>query len=161
MRLLFLIYFFFVIQTSYSQKNLDSNIKTIVENSQNGFQKFRAGLKKMAGTDSVFNSSVLIRGTKDNEIISAGVVTMYLATIIDSASDNYATKETDEWKNKLLSFLGDKWQLKKLEITEWNPAVYGWRLVYDKLTISITQYPQVSNKKFTVKFGIDYFKNDN
>ena len=157
MKLLLLIFSFFAPQFSYCQNNLKVKIKALIENPENGFQKFRGRFKQLTGTDSVFRSSILVDGTRDNEIILSSAFSMYMAIITDSVGNKEGRRMIDDWEKNLGSFLGDKWQLKKLEITAWNPALYGWRFVCDELTISITLYSGELNDSYIVKLGIDYF----
>jgi hypothetical protein len=87
---------------------------------------------------------------------------IYAATISDSIKIKQGQKIADEWKNKLASLIGGRFQLSQLKIVAWNPANYGWKFSNDDIWVDITVYPLSSNSKYClVTFSVTHLKNRN
>jgi hypothetical protein len=137
--MVFLICLFFSIH-SEAQANFGTQLKLLIGDSANGFKNFKAAFKELQETDSVFNSSIQFEETKKNDIIFSKGMSMYMAIVKDSVKEKQGKKIVDEWKDKILPFVGSSFKLKESRIADWNPAVYGWKFERGNVYIDIILY---------------------
>ncbi|MBL0333846.1 MAG: hypothetical protein IPP73_00505 [Chitinophagaceae bacterium] len=106
----------------------------------------------ITGIDSVFQSLILIEGTKENEISFLKEFIVYEAILADTVKEKKGQQICDEWKSKLEAILGYK-------IEDDITTIYGWEFYVGNLSISVTLMPFPGSKNtrayLSLMFSID------
>jgi hypothetical protein len=77
-------------------------LRTVIAEAPNDFNAFKGELALTSEDDSFYASTVVIDGSKNNEIsLSSGRLTQYHAYIADSATKKSARKLVEEWRLKI------------------------------------------------------------
>jgi len=158
------IYFLFL-QCSFifssAQSIFSSQLKAIIGDSTNKFQKFKASFKELQLSDSVFHSNITLSGTKDNDIMVTKGMTLYRTIVIDSVTERKGKKIINEWQEKILQTLGGRFTLEKTKIQSWNPTKYGWKFNCGNVSVNLDLYPHNPNFPFYwVCLGVTYFSKE-
>lgn len=77
-------------------------LQTVIADAPNDFAALRGNLHLTSDDDSFYASTVIIDGSKNNEIVHfPGRLTQYHAYIADSATKKAAAKLVEDWRNKI------------------------------------------------------------
>ena len=143
---------------SKGQTNFERQLNKLLANARNNFQQFQGELS-LKESDSAYQSTIQVDGTKRNEILLMKEIAVYSAIINDSLKMKQGQKIADEWKNKLTSLIGGQFQLAPLKIVAWNPANYGWKFSKDDIWVDITVFPLNNSKFCMVALNVTHLKN--
>ena len=83
---------------SKGQTNFESQLNKLLANARNNFQQFQGELS-LKESDSAYQSTIQVDGTKRNEILLMKEIAVYSAIINDSLKIKQGQKIADEWKN--------------------------------------------------------------
>src|SRR5215218_5337596 len=93
---------------TFSQLQLKAPLKAIINDAVNEFETYKGRLKAAQDEDSTYFSTVVIDGSKDNEIeLIADRMIQYHAYVADSASKKGAKKLVERWKEKIQAAVPD------------------------------------------------------
>lgn len=155
------------ITTAKAQHTFKRQLDQLMADSNNYFQKFRAGFKEIRGRDSVFFSRINLDGTADNDIShqahpGSKPFGMYLAIVSDSVSQAIGTRMIKMWKQKLATLLEPSFKCRKLEPAIIDPYKSGWAFRRRNLTISITMLRANTPKElYFILLNVFYFTDKN
>ena len=115
MKIAFILFLLVLANSVLSQDSFAKQLKEIIKDSTNHFQKFKGTAKEMPDAESsYYNSTINLEGTKENWVMIHRSVCSYSADIADSITKNKGKKILDAWKIKLESILGEDTKLKKI-----------------------------------------------
>jgi hypothetical protein len=115
----------------------------------------------MRGNDSIHYSTITFEGTKENDIITNQMMTIYRSIVIDSVNEKKGEKIVDEWYQKLISVLGTRYKSEKIKTESWIPAKYGWSFKRGNSWIDISIIPiDINSSRYYVSFAITQFAGD-
>lgn len=101
-----LLCFLYLYSTSQSLQKVQ--LKTVIAEAPNDFQKYKGELKTALPEDSTYTSIIVIDGSKDNEIgLLPGNLVQYYAYIADSADKKKAKALTELWKDRVAAAAPD------------------------------------------------------
>jgi hypothetical protein len=96
------LYFLFASFLSPGQSRQRVQLKAVLAEAANEFQSFRGEVATATSDDSSFSSTVVLDGSKNNEIgILHGGLTQYHAYIADSATKKSAKELVEKWRKKI------------------------------------------------------------
>ena len=122
----------------FSQSNFAKELKEILNDSSNHFQKFRGTLKEMQDAESsYYNSTITLEGTKKNWVSTHRSVCSYHADIADSVTKNRGKKILDEWKINLVSILGAGYKIEQSKRKWDSEFVDGWTFTKGNFSVFI------------------------
>lgn len=158
--------FLWMISLSVSgQTNTNRQVRKIIADTTSQFRTLRGELLKVlpaddiTGIDSVFQSLILIEGTKENEISFQEGFVVYEAILADTLKEKKGQQICDEWKSRLETILGYKIPARKMKVADYNPSIYGWEFYVGNLSISVTLMPFPGSKNtrayLSLLFSID------
>jgi hypothetical protein len=161
MRVLISLMIVLIASNAFSQGNFYKDLRSVIKDSSNCFKSFKADFKQLHYKDSVFNTVIVLEGTKKNNILFTESMCMYSAGIIDSVKEKKGRKVVDEWKDKIYSIVGGSFQLTKAKVVDWNPNILGWKFERGNLWIDVNLFPyKYKDYSFcTVVFSVTYFNN--
>jgi hypothetical protein len=128
-------------------------IQKIVSDAGKNFETVRKQIKP--GTNSaypVFTSEIQIEGTTENEISRAADGWVYSTIIADSVALKDAKKICNQWKKKLSMLTDSGFLLKKFQITDSAPVLYGWRFSRPDLVVSLEVSPWSTGNDLNIIF---------
>ncbi|MBL7725759.1 MAG: hypothetical protein JNK27_16565 [Chitinophagaceae bacterium] len=139
------------------QANFQDQFVSLIKDVEVGLVNSRGTFKRLASSDSIFYSAIILEGTINNEILVAGNKFHYTADVADSLDEKQGRKSADDLKSRISVMLNTKYKISQLKIESWNPAIYGWRFKHNGITVSITLYRSGSVKSHFMVLGIDNF----
>lgn len=162
MRLLLSILLISVSLIGSSQEKFTKDLTTVISDSANHFFFIRGSFRELQGIDSVFGSKITIEGTKENDILSSGKMTIYRAIIVDSVNERKGKKLIEEWQQKIASCLGTSFKVEKSKVVYWNPTKGGWIFRRGNIQVSVDLFPHGSNSSlFLIVLGVTDFSSMN
>ena len=121
-----------------SQDNFATELKEIIKDSSNHFQKFKGTSKEMPDAESsYFNSTITLEGTRENRVITHRSECSYDAAIADSVTKKRGKKILDDWMIKLVSILGTEYKLTKSKPMSGSQFIDGWNFNKRNFSVSI------------------------
>lgn len=112
---------------TFSQLQLKVQLKNIVNDAVNDFRAFKGGLKTSQEGDSTYFSTVVIEGSKDNEIdVIAERMTQYHAYLADSANKKEAKRLVEKWKDKIQTTVPE-FTITTIDYTSGTRKTLGYR----------------------------------
>ncbi len=154
---------FFFTSHSFAQNEMAKQFRAIVNDTANGFPHFRGEIKEVIKPKRIleyFTTSSL-ENTGPNKIIYIGDESResyaYVAPITDSVNETEARRIVREWSNKIISFMGDSFEMKKYEPEYSQLKSYGWKNDLETLVISIDIDPVEHTDLKRVSLMICYF----
>lgn len=137
MRIAFILLLLSFSSLLFSQNNFAKELKEIIKDSTNHFQKFKGPAKEMPDTESsYYNSTINLEGTKENWVIIHRSVCGYSADIADSVTKNKGKKILEAWKIRLESILGGAYKIEKSKLLD-NLFSDGWNFKRGNFSVSI------------------------
>lgn len=142
----------------FSQNNFAKELKEIIKDSTNHFQKFKGTAKEMPDAESsYYNSTINLEGTKENWVSIHRSVCTYSADIADSVTKNKGKKILDTWKIKLESILGGGYKIEKSKLIFDNLFSDGWNFKRDNFFLSIMLSQHLYDKSlYMVRLSIGH-----
>ena len=138
MRIAFILFLLSFTSSLFSQNNFAKELKEIIEDSANHFQKFKGTAMEMSDTESsYYNSTIILEGTRRNWVIIHRSVCSYDADIADSVTKNRGKKILDDWKIQLASILGAAYKIEKSKPRSDSQFVDGWNFNNGNFSVSI------------------------
>jgi hypothetical protein len=158
MRIAFILFLLSFTSSLFSQNNFAKELKEIIKDSANHFQKFKGTAMEMSDTESsYYNSTILLEGTRRNWVIIHRSVCSYDADIADSVTKNRGKKILDAWKIKLASILGEGYKIEKSKLIFDNLFSDGWNFKRDNFSLSIMLSQHFYNKSlYVVRLSIGH-----
>ena len=130
---------------SFSQLQLKVQLKTVINDAANEFHTYRGGLKATQDDDSTYYSTVVLEGSKDNEIeIISDRLIHYHAYISDSATKKGAKKLVEKWKEKIQSAVPG-FKMTTIDYKAGKRKTNGYR--FSKLTRTLCSISIVFSKR--------------
>lgn len=134
----------------FSQNNFAKELKEIIKDSANHFQKFKGTAKEMPDAESsYYNSTIILEGTKENLVAIHRSVCSYSGDIADSVTKNKGKKILNDWKIKLESILGGGYKIEKSKLLD-NLFSDGWNFKRGNFSISIMLSQHLYDKSLYV-----------
>jgi hypothetical protein len=144
---------------AFSQNNFQNQLKSLINDSASCFKSFRSGFEQAKGTDSIYNSSVILDRTTKNNLFVTPTACVYFSKIAESMKKRQVRRIVDEWKDKISSALGNVFSLTAVKKTDSNSAIYGWDFEYGNLSIVIgLYYPEPEFSPYFVDLFVIYKK---
>jgi hypothetical protein len=140
MKVISLFVFILFSSIAYSQSNFHNQLKSLVNDSASCFTSFRSGFEQTNGTDSIYNSSVILDGITKNNLFVTPTACIHISRIGESVKKRQAKRIVDKWKDKINSVFGNIFNLTAVKKTNSNSAIYGWNFEYGNISIVIGLY---------------------
>lgn len=141
----------------YSQNDFAKQLNGIIKDTSNHFGKFRNAFKEMNATDSVFHSTITLKGTKENDVIVTQAMTLYRCKIIDSVNKSKGRTIVDNWYKELLGNLDGRFKSEKAIRASWSPVDYGWNFRNGNTWVEISLLPiGINSAKYWVCLAVTY-----
>ena len=130
---------------AYSQLQLKVQLKAVINDAVNEFETYRGDLKTAQNDDSTYYSTVILEGSKDNEIeIISDRLIHYHAYIAESASKKAAKKLVENWKEKIQSAVPD-FKMTTIDFSRGKRKTNGYR--FSKVTRTLCSISIVFSKR--------------
>jgi hypothetical protein len=150
MKIAFILFLLVLANSVLSQDSFAKQLKEIIKDSTNHFQKFKGTAKEMPDAESsYYNSTINLEGTKENWVMIHRSVCSYSADIADSITKNKGKKILDAWKIKLESILGGGYKIEKNKLLD-NLFSDGWNFKRGNFSISIMLSQHLYDKSLYV-----------
>jgi hypothetical protein len=118
-----------------------SQLMVVFSDLDKNFEYLKGDLKETAETDTLFESTIALEGTRDNTILRSQDVNAYQALISDSTSAEGAQFIMKAWKEKLTNVLtGSFSRLGEAYRSEDNAAITGWEFASDRVSVLLLQH---------------------
>ena len=142
---------------AFSQNNFHNQLKSLVKDSANCFTSFRTGFEDSKGTDSIFNSSVILDGTTKSNLFVTEAVCVHISRIAEAVKKRQGRRIVDEWKSKISAVFDNIFKLTAVKNS--NSANYGWNFEYGNLSMSVRLFhPDPQFADYLVDLFIFYHK---
>ena len=143
------------------QNNFASQLNQIIKDSANHFKKFRGDFKELVDHDSIFYTTTTLEGTRENDILVTQRMSLYRCEIVDSVNERRGKTIVDEWHQKLIGFLGPRFNSEKTKIKSSSPVKYGWNFKKGDTWIDISLLPVgLHSSKYYVSLAVTYISPD-
>ena len=130
---------------AFSQLQLKVQLKAVINDAANEFQTYRGGLKTAEDEDSTYSSTVVLQGSKDNEIeIISDRLIQYNAYIADSASKKGAKILVEKWKERIQAAVPD-FKMTTIDFSAGKRKTNGYR--FSKVTRTLCSISIVFSKR--------------
>lgn len=145
MKIGYLIAVLLICSNLFAQTVFEKQFRDIINDTANGFPHFRGTVRVETKSDlKEYASLITLANTSKNHIKYAGngmfATYAYSALIADSANENDGINICDQFRNEIVSIIGNSYVIKKYQANESEPAKYGWLISKDELEISIDFY---------------------
>ena len=148
---------------SFAQNEMAKQFRAIVNDTANGFPHFRGEVKEVIKPKRILEyfTTHSLENTGPNTIVYMGdegrESYAYIAPITDSVNETAAKRIGREWSNKIISFMGDSFEMKMYEPEYSQLKSYGWKTELENLVISIDIDPVEHTDLNRVSLMIFYF----
>lgn len=136
-------------QTSSKPPSFQLQFKKLLSAVEQNFTTYKGEKVKANGADVIYNSTTILTGTTDNQVVEFENGSSYMAKLGEALNEKEAKQLIENWKKKVVTLAGDAYEATKDNVANDEYKRIAYLLMGENCSISIHALQYTGEKDYS------------